>query len=80
MFDNVDMSRVLVGPGPAPQRLADMMSDAWISFARSGVPSSSHLPSWTPYTPGKRAVMQFEVKPRIVNDPEAGMRNIMTPH
>ena len=79
MFDNVEMSRALVGPGPAPQRLADMMSDAWISFARSGVPSSRLLPTWTPYTPGKRAVMQFDVKPQVVNDPEAGMRTIMAP-
>ena len=79
MFDNVEMSRVLVGPGPAPQRLADMMSDAWIAFAHTGIPASPLLPTWTAYTPGKRAVMQFDVKPRIVDDPEAGMRTIMAP-
>ncbi|HBJ91752.1 MAG TPA: carboxylesterase, partial [Hyphomonadaceae bacterium] len=49
MFDNVEESRVLVGSGEGPVILGEMMSDAWVSFARDGVPTSDLLPEWTPY-------------------------------
>ncbi len=78
MFDNVDRSRVLVGPGEAPERLADMMSEAWISFARTGTPSSDHLPDWPRYAPDSRMVMEFDLEPQVVDDPEAGAREILS--
>jgi para-nitrobenzyl esterase len=78
MFANVDRSRVLVGPGAAPKRLEAMMSDAWLSFARTGVPSSPLLPRWQPYTVARRQVMRFDVQPRMVDDPEGGMRRILS--
>ncbi|MDE2463906.1 MAG: carboxylesterase/lipase family protein, partial [Alphaproteobacteria bacterium] len=44
VFDNVERSRALVGPGPAPQRLADQMSAAWLAFAHSGNPNVADIP------------------------------------
>lgn len=32
------------------QTLADQISQAWINFARNGVPSAEGLPEWEPYT------------------------------
>ncbi|WP_298023233.1 carboxylesterase/lipase family protein [uncultured Parasphingopyxis sp.] len=78
MFDNVELSRVLVGPGEAPQRIADQMSEAWISFARTGTPSSDHLPDWPRYTPDSRMVMQFDLEPNVADDPERGAREILS--
>ena len=78
MFDNVEESRVLVGSGDGPVALGDMMSDAWISFARSGTPSSDRLPEWKPYTPDERNVMQLDVDPVLVQDPERGARQILS--
>ena len=77
MFDNVDKARVLVGPGKEPERLAAMMSDAWISFARTGTPSSKLLPAWPAYGPATRPVMQFDVRPAVVLDPEKGARELL---
>lgn len=78
MFDNVEESRVLVGPGEAPVQLGAMMSDAWISFARTGTPSSDLLPDWQPYTSDTRMAMEFNVEPQMVSDPEKGAREIMS--
>lgn len=77
MFDNVEESRVLLGPGDEPVRMGAMMSDAWISFARSGKPSSALLPEWTPYSPDARLIMQFDLDPRMVEDPERRARELM---
>ena len=40
------------------QRVADAMSDAWISFARTGNPSTSAL-QWPAFTNANRATMLF---------------------
>ncbi|MAP95923.1 MAG: carboxylesterase [Ponticaulis sp.] len=78
MFNNVEETRVLAGSGDDPLKLEAMMSDAWISFAKTGVPSSELLPEWTPYEPSERAVMRFDVEPSVVNDPEKGAREILS--
>lgn len=78
MFANVDRSRVLVGPGEAPERLEAMMADAWVSFARTGEPSSELLPDWPRYTPANRAVMEFDLEPVVVDDPERRAREILS--
>lgn len=78
MFNNVDKARVLVGPGKDPERLAAMMSDAWLSFARTGKPSSKLLPAWPAYDTANRPVMQFDVTPNVKNDPEKGAREILS--
>ena len=76
MFDNAAESAALVGEGEAPAKMAEMMSDAWIAFARTGTPSSDLLPEWQPYTPDTRMVMELDLEPRVVDDPEAAVRAI----
>ena len=76
MFDNAAESAALVGTGEDAATMADMMSDAWISFARTGVPSSDLLPEWQAYTPSSRMVMELDVEPRLVDDPEKAIRTI----
>jgi len=77
MFDNVDKARVLVGPGPEPETLEKQMSDAWLAFARSGNPNAASIPEWPPYTAERRATMLFDVKSRVVDDPNAEIRRIL---
>jgi para-nitrobenzyl esterase len=68
VFDNVAVSRSMVGSGPDPQRLADQMSSAWLAFARSGNPNGAGLPVWPPFRPPERATMVFDVRSKVVND------------
>jgi para-nitrobenzyl esterase len=78
VFDNVDKARVLVGEGPEPQVLAKQMSAAWIAFARTGHPNTPLIPFWPHYEAGKRSVMMFNLKSRVVEDPYAATRKAVT--
>lgn len=77
MFDNVEKARVLVGPGPQPEALAKQMSDAWLAFARTGKPDAKSIPHWPPYTTEQRSTMTFDVKSRVIEDPNAEIRKIL---
>ncbi|NVD44277.1 carboxylesterase/lipase family protein [Qipengyuania atrilutea] len=79
MFDNAAESAVFVGTGDDAKTMADMMSDAWIAFAKTGTPSSELLPEWEPYTTADRMVMELDVEPRLVSDPEKVIRELPRP-
>ena len=76
MFNNAAESAALVGKGEDAARMADMMSDAWISFAREGVPSSDLMPEWRPYTVSGRSVMELNLQPAMRDDPERSIREL----
>ena len=55
-------------------READALSartmDAWLSFAREGVPSSSGLPEWPVYSRDVPATMRLSTEPSLLLDPD----------
>ena len=67
-FDNVKRA-ALTKDAPTAQALADKVSASWLAFARSGNPSISQLPPWTPFNERERATMVFDNESRVVNDP-----------
>jgi hypothetical protein len=67
VFDNVESTRNLVGPGSEPQRMADLMSSAWIAFARAGNPNNKALPHWPAYDVNNRATMIFNLDSRLID-------------
>jgi para-nitrobenzyl esterase len=77
VFNNIESGRNMVGPGPEPQRLSDIMSSAWIAFARSGDPNIDGLPQWPPYDLKHRATMIFDSESRVQNDPYSEIRLIL---
>ena len=77
VFDNTERSKAFTGGGPRAAALADKVSDAWITFARSGSPDTAKLPAWTPHDSTARATMVFDDKSRVVDDPTAERRKIM---
>lgn len=44
------------------QKFADQVSQAWINFAKTGVPSADGLPEWEPYDNEKGATMILDKK------------------
>jgi para-nitrobenzyl esterase len=55
-----------------PQALADQMHQYWLAFAATG------NPGWPAYTPGRRAVMTFDLESGLVEDPRAEERDAWT--
>ena len=77
VFDNVARSVSYTGTGPDQQRMADLMSDAWIAFAKTGNPNTPALPQWPQYTMGNRATMIFDTDPEVSVDPDQAERELL---
>jgi para-nitrobenzyl esterase len=73
VFDNVDQKLGVLGTGPEPRRIAPVMSQAWINFARSGNPSQRNL-AWPGYDTASRQTMIFDVASHVVSDPDGEAR------
>ena len=52
-----------------PQKLADIMQNTWIAFAKTGDPNNKSVPYWPAYNTQTRATMELNVNPTVVNDP-----------
>jgi para-nitrobenzyl esterase len=59
IFDNVETSRRFVGSGDGPEKMVELMSNAWIAFAATGDPNNSAIPDWKPYNTNTRETMIF---------------------
>jgi para-nitrobenzyl esterase len=77
VFDTVETKRGILGPGPEPQRLADVMSQAWINFARTGNPSQRDL-AWPTYDTETRKTMIFDTTSQVVADPDREVRELLS--
>lgn len=78
VFDNVARSTSFTGPEtPATKRMADLMADAWIAFARTGNPNTPALPQWPTYSTDNRATMLFDLEPEVVIDPDMEERELL---
>lgn len=76
VFDNIAQPQSLTGTSEAAQKTADLMSDAFIAFARSGDPNHAHLPSWQPYDLKRRPTMLFDAEAQAVDDPRGAERRL----
>jgi para-nitrobenzyl esterase len=77
VFDNPQEQPDEVGNGPDLQPLADRVSGAWTSFARTGNPNTSLTPKWPAYNTDKRATMIINDEWKVVNDPRHEIRMLM---
>ncbi len=66
-FNNTALQAGMTGNGPEAQQLAARMSQAWISFAKTGKPAADGLPAWEPYTTEGGATMILDNDCKIVN-------------
>ena len=77
VFDNVAYSQSMSGVGEEQQRVADVMADTWIAFARTGNPDNPRIPHWAPYDLESRPVMVLGESPALVNDARGAQRALL---
>jgi para-nitrobenzyl esterase len=71
VFDNIAVSRSMVGDDPDAQRLADEMSAAWAGFARTGDPG------WPRYDATRRTTRIFDRRSVTIDDPSRPFRTAL---
>jgi para-nitrobenzyl esterase len=69
-FNNTDRCETMTGGGADARALAELVSDAWIHFARTGNPNHPKLPHWTPFSPEQIPTMIFDNHTRLIDDPD----------
>lgn len=79
VFDNVAKSESMSGTGPEAQAIADMMSESWLAFAKTGDPSNPLVPAWPAYTAEQRNMMVFRTTPGVEVDIRAAERALTAP-
>ena len=61
VFNNIWLGRYMVGCDKSACKLADFMSDVWVSFAKDGVPDVKKF-HWEEYNPDTKPVVIFNDK------------------
>jgi len=74
VFGTLDAKGSIVGTGPESVAMSNLMSDAFIAFARAGDPNGGALPRWEPYTLPRRQTMVFDNTSRMEDDPRGAER------
>jgi para-nitrobenzyl esterase len=76
VFDHASTatSQAMLGTGPEPEKLAVLMSQAWVNFARTGDPSQRGL-VWPRYDVQARKTMIFDLPSHVVADPDGQRRD-----
>jgi para-nitrobenzyl esterase len=74
VFDNTDIPVEMTTGGAEEKALAAKVSDAWISFARTGNPSHPGIGQWPAYDEAGRATMILDRDPRAEPDPDRAKR------
>jgi para-nitrobenzyl esterase len=78
VFDNTLRVPIWTGTGADAAALAATMSEAWITFARTGDPATKALGAWPAYDSERRATMIFDRTPAIALDPDGEIRRLWT--
>ncbi|WP_284646031.1 carboxylesterase/lipase family protein [Paenibacillus silviterrae] len=78
VFNNIFMFSYMNLPVDSETfRLAQLMQDAWVSFAVHGTPERAEL-SWPRYEPERRATMVFDRSCRVLDDPDTVKREVLS--
>jgi para-nitrobenzyl esterase len=77
VFDHPEAIAFMTGNGADRRALATAMSEAWVSFARTGTPNHAGIPSWAPFEPARWPTMVFGPTVALVNDPHSEERRAM---
>lgn len=75
-FHNVQVPYVYMADTPEARKMADILSDAFIAFARTGSPQTAALPEWKGYSLANRETMIMDLVPELVNDPRGAERKL----
>ena len=78
VFGTGDQMRQFIGDDPQTDQLSGFVMDAWLSFARSGNPSTQALPGWPEYRADQRYTMVLGPDVKTVREDREAEREVWT--
>jgi para-nitrobenzyl esterase len=75
-FDNTDKPGMSTGNSEPSRKMAAIISETFITFAKTGNPNNPLIPAWKPYTLPNRETLLFDVPSHLENDPRGDERRI----
>lgn len=78
VFDNTDKVTVS-GDADEAQALSEVMSQAWINFAKTGNPNGEGVPAWEPYTREGGATMIFDNESYLAHNHDKELQSLLAP-
>lgn len=78
-FNNVEVAITATGGGAAAQAMGDVVSQAWINFARYGDPNHDGMPEWPAYTRDNGATMIFDSVSEVGYNHDAELLALLRP-
>lgn len=79
VFNNINLSAQATGTSKEAYKLAETISDVWVSFARDGKPSSANLPEWKPFTQEHGYTMVLDNKSELRDNHDKELMSILMP-
>lgn len=77
VFHNVARSASITDMTPDAVKLGEIMSSAWINFARTGNPNGAGVPEWPDYTTSKKATMIFDKTCEVKYNYDAHLQEVV---
>jgi para-nitrobenzyl esterase len=79
-FNNINQRSDWTGTSEKAFELADIMSSAWLNFARTGNPGiEGKLPAWEAYSVANGATMYFDTNCKIVHNHDRELMHFIKP-
>jgi para-nitrobenzyl esterase len=78
VFDNIEKCQQMTGGGKDAYKLAEKISTAWISFAKTGNPNHKGLPLWESYNTNKYTTMYFDNVCKIIYNHDKELMELVT--
>jgi para-nitrobenzyl esterase len=75
-FDNTDKQGAITGNDERAKKMAAVVSETFIAFAKTGKPDNALIPPWSPYSLAKRETMVFDLPPHLDDDPRGRERQL----
>lgn len=76
VFDNTTAAGSRTGDGADARKMAEVMSEALLAFARTGNPNHDGLPHWDTYGLDRRQTLLFDTQSRQEDDPRGAERRL----
>ena len=76
VFSNTGQPNSLSGDSESARKMAEIMSNTLLAYARTGNPNNAKIPDWTPFSMENRETMLFDVPCQMENDPRSDERKL----